>query len=183
MRMSQDEKERSHARIVASASRLIRVKGIEGASVGEVMQGAGMTHGGFYKHFETKDDLIASAIEEAFAHFVTALDSDEPRAAFAAYRDLYLSGDHRTHPEIGCPVATLGQEVARAPQTLKAVFGAGVGRIVTAIARSMRGSAEARRRAAIREFSMMVGAIVIARASDETTASAVLDACKGKQVQ
>jgi TetR/AcrR family transcriptional repressor of nem operon len=178
MRMSQKEKDRSHARIVASAARLFRERGLEGASVGEVMCDAGLTHGGFYKHFESKGALVETAIEEAFQGFVQMLADGDAQKSYAAYRALYLSEDHLKHPEIGCPIATLGQEVSRRPESLRAVFGAGVQRLVGAIARSMGGTVHARRKAAIRELSMMVGAMVIARASDDETASEVLSACR-----
>ena len=130
MRVSRAEKDRSHARIVASASQLFRERGLEGASVGDVMKEAGLTHGGFYKHFDSKDALVESAIGDAFAGFVRMLE---------------------------------------------------VGRLVGGLARGMAGSAHARRSAAIREFSMLVGAMVIARASDDATAREVLAACRSER--
>jgi TetR/AcrR family transcriptional regulator, transcriptional repressor for nem operon len=178
MRMSQQEKVKSHGRIVASASRLVRERGLEGTSVGEVMQAAGMTHGGFYKHFESKEALLEAAIDAAFSEFIEALDRGEPGQAFAAYRARYLSEGHRNHLGLGCPVATVGQEIGRAPDGLKAVFGRGIRRVVNALARVMTGSAEAKEAAAFRELSMLVGAMVIARASDPATARDVLAACK-----
>lgn len=178
MRMSQQEKEKSHARIVASASRLLRERGLEGASVDDVMKTAGMTHGGFYKHFESKEALVTAAIDAAFAEFIDALEHGEPHEAVAAYRARYLSDGHKTHPGIGCPVAALGEEIGRAPDGLKAAFGKGVRRTVAALARVKTGSLRAKEAAAFREFSMLVGAMVIARASDPETARAVLSACK-----
>ena len=177
MRMSQEEKQKSHDRIVASAARLFRERGLEGAGVGDVMLDAGMTHGGFYKHFDSKDALVLSAIELAFAGFVRELEENDTREAYARYRARYLSEGHRTHPQIGCPVATLGLDVSRGSESLRALFGANVKRGFDAIARIMQGSASARRTAAIRDFSMLVGAMVIARASDDETASEVLAAC------
>jgi TetR/AcrR family transcriptional repressor of nem operon len=179
MRMSQADKERSHERIVASAARLFRERGLAGTSVGDVMTEAGMTHGGFYKHFESKDALVASAIEAAFAGFITALEAGDAQDAYARYRALYLSEDHRTHPQIGCPVATLAQDISRSSEDLRDSFGSSVRRLLDAIAKNMRGPMTTKRSAAIREFSMMVGAIVIARASDNQTAAEVLAACRG----
>lgn len=178
MRMSRDEKERSHQRIVASAAQLFRERGLEGASVGDVMAAAGMTHGGFYKHFESKDALAGKAMSLAFGEFTKPLENDAGPQAYATYRARYLSPEHVSHPGLGCPVAALGQDVGRGAAALKAEFSAGVGRIVAAIANRMKGSESARRKAAIRDFSMLVGAIVIARASDEATAEQVLDACR-----
>lgn len=182
MRMSQEEKERSHGRIVEGAARLLRVHGIEGTSVADVMAQAGMTIGGFYKHFDSKDALVSAALRSAFETVPARVDGElvatEPARALAEYRALYLSMDHVRSPGIGCPVATLSGDVGRAPPELKVAFGAGVRRIVERIAGCLRGS-EARRRAkATREFAMMVGAVMIARASDPDTARDVLAACR-----
>ena len=178
MRMSQEEKEKSHGRIVASASRLLRERGLAGASVDDVMKAAGMTHGGFYKHFDSKEALVEAAMDAAFAEFTDALERGDPQQAAAAYRARYLSDGHKNHPGVGCPVAAVGQEIGRAADGLKAAFGAGVRRTAAALARTMKGSAHAKEAAAFRELSMLVGAIVIARASDPKTARDVLAACK-----
>jgi TetR/AcrR family transcriptional repressor of nem operon len=176
--MSQEDKELSHARIVASASRLVREKGLEGASVAEVMKDAGMTHGGFYKHFDNKDELIAAALGAAFSEFSAALETGDPRTAFAAYRRRYLSREHMSNPGLGCPAAALGAEVARESKHLKAAFGDGARRLVNAVARGLKGSPAARRKAAFREISMLVGAIIVARASDSELAAEILAACR-----
>lgn len=177
MRMSAEEKEKSHARIVESAARLFRERGLEGASVADVMKDAGMTHGGFYKHFESKDALVEAALESAFSEFVSGLTQDDAEAALATYRTLYLSHDHMTKPAMGCPVAALGTEIARGSASLKQAFGAGVRRMIDALAAGRRGTADTRRAAALREFSQLVGAMVIARASDPELAAEVLAAC------
>jgi TetR/AcrR family transcriptional repressor of nem operon len=175
MRMSQAEKDKSHARIVASASRLLRERGVGGASVSDVMKEAGLTHGGFYKHFANKDALAESALDSAFATFTATLDGD-PSDAAAAFRVLYLSDGHVRNPGRGCPVPALGPDIGRGSKKLKAAFGRGVDRIVNALAESLHGSADARRAAAFQQFSMLVGAVVIARASDPQTADEVLSA-------
>ena len=117
------------------------------------------------------------ALESAFAEFVVPLEADQTEAAFAVYRALYLSQDHVTNPGLGCPVAALGTEVARGSANLKRAFGNGVRRVVDAISGGKRGSVAARRTAAMREFSMLVGAMVIARASDPELAAEILTAC------
>ncbi len=183
MRMSQEDKDRSHARIVASASRLVREKGLEGASVAEVMKDAGMTHGGFYKHFDNKDALIAEVLAAAFAEFSAVLEVGDPARAFAAYRSRYLSQEHMLNRGLGCPAAALGSEIARESDTLKAAFGAGARRVADSIARSRKGTPAARRKAAFREISMLVGAIVIARASDPGLAGEILAACAKEMPQ
>ena len=178
--MSQDEKEKSHARIVASASRLMRERGLAGTSVDDVMQAAGMSHGGFYKHFTSKDALAEAAVGAAFAQFIALLDQGDPQVAVDTYRSQYLSDDHLSHPGLGCPVATLAQEVARSPQASKANFGLAVRTLIGRLARVGKGSIQNREAAAYREFSMIVGAVVIARASDAATAAEVLDAVRRK---
>ena len=175
MRMSQAEKDKSHARIVASASRLLRERGVDGTSVSDVMNEAGLTHGGFYKHFANKDALVESALDAAFASFTAMLAGNQPNAA-AAYRELYLSDRHVRNPGRGCPVAAVGQDISRGSKPLKAAFGRGVDQTVGALAETMNGSPEARRAAAFQQFSMLVGAVVIARASDPHTADEVLSA-------
>ena len=96
----------------------------------------------------------------------------------SGHRARYLSDGHKNHPGVGCPVAAVGQEIGRAADGLKAAVGAGVRRTAAALARTMKGSAHAKEAAAFRELSMLVGAIVIARASDPKTARDVLAACK-----
>ncbi len=179
MRMSQDEKSKSHARIVASASRLMRERGVEGASVADVMKHAGMTHGGFYKHFDTKDALVERALESAFEAFIGSLEEAEAETTLATFRALYLSAEHKAQPAMGCPIAALGSEIARSSRSVKTAFGAGVRRVVEALAKGREGSVTARRTAALRDLSMVVGAMIIARASDEDLAEEVLIACGG----
>ena len=182
MRVSQAEKDRSHARIVETAARLIRERGPETTSVSDVMSGAGLTHGGFYRHFETKDALVAEAIRATFDGITGALE--ERTAAVGAkdaaqdYLAHYLSDEHLANPGLGCPVPTLGGEVARAPDALKAEFGASFNRSLTALARGAPGEGKAARAAATRALAMRVGAILIARASDPATAREVLEACR-----
>ena len=185
MRMSREDKDRSHGRIVASAARIFRERGVEGASVNDVMKDAGMTHGGFYKHFGSKDDLLAAALDEAFDEISRLLRPDLPAGEAASvapgFQDYYLSDGHMTWPGRGCPIAAVGGDVARGPTALKARFGAGVGRIVGLLARGLPGSEAARRARATRQLAMMAGAIMIARASDPDTAREVLSACRERR--
>ena len=181
MRMSQEEKERSYVRIVASAAKLIRQHGMEGASVNDVMRDAGMTHGGFYKHFDSKEELVSAALDKAFAEIVDLLGPEPPEgdevARATGFRSFYLSDEHVASPSLGCPVAALSGDVARASAPMKMRFGAGVRRIVTLLARGDSGSQRVRRARAARQLAMMAGAVMIARASDDETARQVLAAC------
>ncbi len=116
-RMSAAEKEKSHERILEAAARLMRERGIEATSVAEVMQAAGLTHGGFYKHFPSKRALVA----EAFRHAAEGLLAEAESApgaparteARARYVARYLSGEHVIDAGNGCPIAALGPDLAR----------------------------------------------------------------------
>ena len=182
MRMSQEEKEKSHERIIVSAARLLRERGVEGASVNDVMSDAGLTHGGFYKHFDTKDALLASALDRAFDEISAMLSPELPTGEGAVrsteFQAFYLSDGHVASSGIGCPVAALSGDIARSPVALKARFGSGVRRIVTLLARGSSGSERTRRARATRQLAMMAGAVMIARATDPDTAREVLSACR-----
>lgn len=179
MRVSAEEKERSRDRILDAAGRLFREKGVAGSSVGDIMKSAGMTHGGFYRHFADKEDLLAESLSVAFEAFALPLldapEAEAPRAK-RAFRDRYLSADHRVSPGVGCPAAALGSEIARADEAVQQAFREGVERIVAGLS---RGEAQDRpaRKDALRDLAMILGAVVIARAAGDPLASELLDAC------
>ncbi len=182
MRVSQQEMEKSHRRILHGAARLVRERGIENTSVNDVMGDAGMKNGGFYRHFESKEALIDASLQAAFdqvIEYVEAhLNKHGPEGLLAGYRSYYLSPGHVEHPGTGCPVAALAGDVGRGPDSLKASFGAGLKRMVETLSKAMPGSAREKKERAMREFASLVGAVVIARASDPETARAVLAACR-----
>ncbi len=163
MRMSRAAAAESRARIVAEASRMLRARGVAGASVAEVMQAAGMTHGGFYKHFISKDALLAEATAFAFAEAAARFDRRAARqgveAAATAYAADYLSPAHIAHPERGCPLAAFGAEAGRHPEVLSQAFAAGVEALVERLS-----SAGASRDRAMRRLLILLGAVVAARA-------------------
>ena len=186
MRTSRDEKEKTARRIVDGAARLVRERGIEATSVADVMSDAGLTHGGFYRHFAGKEALMLAALEAAFAERQAALeqrfDGREPAEAVADYHVDYLKDGHVGAAATGCPVPTLAGDVARAPGPLKAAYGANVRRVIRTLARGMPGSADQRQASAAREIALLAGAIMLARASDPETAKLILAACRGTQV-
>jgi len=122
---SQADKAASHERIVEAASRRIRREGIDTVSVSELMRQAGLTHGGFYRHFDSRDELVAVAIAEALAqgskriHASARLGRPE---ALAATIDGYLTRRHRDKPETGCAVAALATDIARADARARAAY-------------------------------------------------------------
>ena len=186
MRRSRNDKEKTSQRIVECAARLIRERGIEAASVVDVMSKAGLTHGGFYRHFEGKDALVLAALEAAFAERLAGLtrrfEDCAPDDAVADYREDYLQDGHVDALGISCPIATLAGDVARASAPLKAAFGTNVRQVIQTLARGMSGSAGKRQAQAVQEIAMLAGALMIARASDPATAKLILAACRGERV-
>jgi TetR/AcrR family transcriptional regulator, transcriptional repressor for nem operon len=172
MRQSREEKAKTHDRIVRIASARIREAGIESPGVAEIMQAAGLTHGGFYKHFGSRDDLIAEAADRAFADGERAVrevtqGAQEPLAAFV---DWYVSTQHRDNPATGCPVAALGDDVRRGDDRVRAAYRGQVERYLANLERLLGGGEDARRRATV-ALSTLVGSIVLARAIDDEALS------------
>ena len=184
MRMSQKDKDRSGQRIVASASQLMRERGVEGATVAKVMGGAGMTLGGFYRHFDSKDALVSAAVSAAFDEMLTGLEplleQGEPTDVIADFQRYYLSDEHVADRAGGCPVAALAADVARGPATATEPLTAGVNRMIDLIASGMTGAPGKRRAQAARRLAAMVGAVMIARATDPDTAKFVLRAVRAQ---
>jgi len=182
MRVSQTEMDKNHKRIVEGASRLMRKRGIEATSVNDVMKRAHLTHGGFYRHFDSKESLVSAAVEDAFNEVLNGMEESYrvlgAKKGSEQYFEHYLSDGHVKHPELGCPIAALSMDVARSTVPVKSAFADGFGRAVDKLAQAGDGTPEENRAAAIRKLSMVAGAVMIARASDAETAGAVLKACK-----
>src|SRR5512135_641802 len=123
MRYRPEHKAEVHQKIVKDASHRVRAEGLSGAAVAAVMRDTGLTHGGFYKHFESKDELLVESLSEAFREIAATLarvaEQSPPRDAWKAIVRTYLSPEHCGHPEHGCPVAALAPELARADKRLK----------------------------------------------------------------
>ena len=153
---------------MTDASRRLRAEGLTGAAVSAVMRDAGLTHGGFYKHFGTKEELVAESLGEAFREMSNFLartaEQSQPGTAWKAVVKTYLSPEHCDHPEAGCPVAALGSELARGGKGMHARVLTEVNAYKDRMLRFMPG-----RRAADKEraffviFSTMIGALEIAR--------------------
>jgi TetR/AcrR family transcriptional regulator, transcriptional repressor for nem operon len=121
---SQKDKEKHHARIVAIAARRVREKGLDGISIADLMKNAGLTHGGFYRHFGSREDLIGDAVECALGQWIERLASEpkSSRKKFPAVIDEYLSISHRNSPETGCAVATLSAEAWRGGKRVRRAY-------------------------------------------------------------
>ena len=180
MRKSKEATAQSRSRIVNAASRMLRARGVDGTSLADVMQAAGMTHGGFYKHFASKDELSDLAARAAFQEIVARFDERESRqgrkAARSAYFAEYLSPDHVEHPEFGCPVAAFGADAGRTPGTLAAAFAEGAESLIRRI--DLTEGSAAGRADAIKRLVTLVGSVVVARAVGEgSLREEILAAC------
>jgi TetR/AcrR family transcriptional repressor of nem operon len=123
MRYGLEHKAEVHQKIVKDASRRVRAEGLTGAAVAAVMRDTGLTHGGFYKHFGSKDELILESLHEAFQEIgdtlVGAAEQSRPEAAWKAIVKTYLSSEYCDHVERGCPLPTLAPELARADKAMR----------------------------------------------------------------
>jgi TetR/AcrR family transcriptional regulator, transcriptional repressor for nem operon len=167
---SQNEKTRNHDRIVEVAARRIREVGTEAPGVAEIMAGAGLTHGGFYKHFGSRDQLVAEAAERTYADSERAVQhvidgAEDPLAAFV---DWYLSSEHRDNPGAGCGVVALGNDVARAGDELRSAYTDQVRRYLARLDELLGADGAPRPSdAATVALSTLVGALLVARAVDD----------------
>lgn len=165
MRQSREAKAKTHDRIVEIASARIREAGIDAPGVAEVMQAAGLTHGGFYKHFASRDDLIAEAAARAFAdgdrtvHELTD-GAEDPLAAFV---DWYVSAAHRDNPAQGCAVVALSGDVHRGDERVRGAYRRQVEEYLATLERLLAGEEDARRRATV-ALSTLIGSVAVARA-------------------
>jgi TetR/AcrR family transcriptional repressor of nem operon len=155
MRYPVEETAAKHERIVREASRLFRKRGFENVSVGEVMKAAGLTHGAFYAHFGSKEELQAAAVAYGQKVSLGRLQRNQKKAK-GTFDDRYLSSWHRDHPGDGCTMAALGPEVARATPKLKTAFEQGLEDFLSA--------KDGDRNEAIFHTAAMIGGVVLARA-------------------
>jgi len=171
MRLTREAKAEHHEEIVSAASKMLRQRGIERTSVIDLMEAVGLTHGGFYRHFKSKDDLVAESTVQAFTETVARLEEPRgtigPKAALRAYIDAYLSEDHIEHPEGGCPVAAYGADAARQNDMVRDAFSEGIDRMITLVSDGLSCPKEERQARAIELLAMLSGAIVMARASND----------------
>ena len=150
------------------ASRRVRAEGLSGAAVSVVMKDAGLTHGGFYKHFRSKDDLLLESLRESFREIEDTLahaaEQLPPGEAWKAIVKTYLSVDLYEHPDRGCPLAALAPDLARADKRMKPQIVAELVNYKSRMVPFMPGRQSAdKERAFFVIFSTMIGAIEIAR--------------------
>lgn len=166
MKVSREQMSANRTRILNAASALFRDRGFDAVTVSEVMKAAGLTHGGFYGHFASKDDLIARTV----AHALTPTDGVSGN--LQAYLDAYLSPHHRDRAATGCPTASLASPLRHQSPEARAAMTKGLNSQIDRIADVLPGADAAEtRRAAIGSWAAMVGAVILARAVDDPALS------------
>ena len=168
MRYSREHKLETHARIVKRASVRLREKGAHGVGVADLMNDAGLTHGGFYTHFDSREALVieafAYAMDRSTERWRKLSEQTPPDKRFAAIVNAYLSAVHRDDPGHGCAVPSLGAEIAReSPKTRKA-FAAKLEQMIGMLAEQIPGlPPKAARKQAMAALGTMMGTLVMAR--------------------
>lgn len=168
MRYDTEHKARTKERVLREAANAIRAQGPDRIGVAALMAQAGLTHGGFYAHFDSKDDLIAQAItqmfEERYRNVIARIEGKPAAEQLDAFIDGYLSSRHRDDPSHGCPIPTLSGELARMPDVARQRFAEGSERMAKWLATLLKqgGVAEPRDLAAS-IMAEMVGAVALSR--------------------
>jgi TetR/AcrR family transcriptional regulator, transcriptional repressor for nem operon len=176
MRYDSEHKERTRQRVLSEAAAAIRAHGPDRIGVATLMGKAGLTHGGFYAHFKSKDDLVAQAIarmfDESRERFERHASDPDPAVTLGRYIDMYLSASHRDSPQHGCPLPALSGDLARMPAKARKRFTAGFTSLASAMAERLAAvGAAAPQRMAESMLAEMVGAISLSRALDDRAAA------------
>ena len=188
MKVTREQAERNRERVVEAAARLFRERGFEGVGVADLMKSAGLTHGGFYGQFNSKEHLMVEACgqaqEESDQKWRELLEHT-PKKPLSAIASFYLSPQHRDNPGTGCVVAALSIDAARQGTPVRAAFTEAVKRMVAFLEQFVPGrSAKTRRREALVTYASMVGAIVLARTVNDTALSEeILEAAHSQLAQ
>ena len=191
-RVSRAETEKNRLAIEEASSKLFRERGLS-VSVADVMRAAGLTHGGFYGHFKSKDELAAVACAKAFESAASkwkqrAADIADPMQARQALIERYLDPRHRVEPSTGCPLATLVVDVARedSSKPVRDAFYQGVEQLLEVLSTLQPDARDAQgaRQQALEQLATLVGAMVLSRATEGTELSdALLKAAQQKLLQ
>ncbi|HEY0125148.1 MAG TPA: TetR/AcrR family transcriptional regulator [Rhizobium sp.] len=180
---SQMEKQKTHERIVTLAAKRLREEGLEGIGVADLMKEAGLTVGGFYKHFASRDELVAEAVELAVEEQRRQLEEkgiNPVDVPLKDYAETYLSARHRDRRGEGCAYAALTADIARSGESVRTIATEGMRRnIETMTARMPQTDAAAARRDAIIATCLMAGAVGLARVTnDEALSDEILEAAR-----
>ena len=181
MRVSREQAAANRERIIEAAGQLFRSKGFSGIGVADLMKAAALTHGGFYGHFASKDDLIAQASRRSMqrsAHNWRKVVAEAGGDAFSTLLTGYLSPRHRDDPGHGCAFASLAGEAARCGKPVREAFAEGLEPLIEILSGLVGGLTKAaRRRKAIAVLSELIGALMLSRAvGDAGLSDEILDA-------
>jgi TetR/AcrR family transcriptional repressor of nem operon len=180
MRYDAGHKQRTRTKVLKEAARAIRSEGPHRVGVAGIMAKAGLTHGGFYAHFDSKDDLVAATMAQMFDEALATFDrltlGKAPAVALRAYVDFYLSPRHRDAHDTGCPLPALSADLPRLDQAARTGFAQGIERLTAALAGLIAAFGhDAAADVASSALAEMVGAISLARAiPDAKRSNAVL---------
>lgn len=185
MRYGDDHKQQTHERLVKEAAAMLRAEGPERMSVATLMAKLGLTHGGFYAHFRSKDALIAEAIDATFdqtaERFAKRIEGLSPAEALGHHIDSYLSALHQEGTGDGCPLPAIAADVARLGPLAKGRFGAGMRQLHARIASLFEAlgddPSEAKERA-VSLYCELAGAVALARAVDAEQAREIRANCR-----
>jgi TetR/AcrR family transcriptional repressor of nem operon len=176
MRKSRVEAAETRRRIVEIAADEFRANGIHGTGLADVMAAAGLSHGGFYRHFDSKDHLVAEACEAALTGIIGELEAAAEGChgaeGFNAMVDAYMSTTHRDSPASGCPLAGMGSELARADEGTRAAAAHGIDEFVEMLAKRIGNPEDdGDRSRAVFALSALVGALTLSRILPDQAAS------------
>lgn len=176
MRVSKEAATENRKRILAAATRLFRERGIGGAGVDAITEAAGLTHGAFYSQFKSKEAVVTEALrlalDESRELLAAGPTGDDKSHILELFIDGYLSRRHRDSPGEGCVVAAVGSDIARQPKKVRHAFTKTLEENLEVLAALFPGKTASRRsEEAIRNFSALVGAIILARAVDDEALS------------
>jgi TetR/AcrR family transcriptional regulator, transcriptional repressor for nem operon len=184
MRYPAEHKQRTRERIVRAAARRFRRRGIDGAAIADLMRDLRLTHGGFYRHFGSKERLVAEAFETALKEYwdraIVAIETAPAGREMHAVIEAYLDPKHCDDTAGGCPVAALASEIARRPKGSRGPFLRALRAHIRRMAQYMPGATvEERRQKTIALFTGMAGTLTVARAfTDEQDRRAILEGAK-----
>jgi TetR/AcrR family transcriptional regulator, transcriptional repressor for nem operon len=176
---SQHQKIKTHERIVRTAAKRLREKGLEGVAIADLMKEVGLTVGGFYKHFDSRDDLVLEALRAATGPWekqILAAEADGLPVTYESLIDSYLNETHRDHPGNGCPISALACDIVRGGKQIRSLLTEWVKSSVELLANLLPQDDGATRSKAILTVSALVGAVELARAaSDQTLSDEILE--------
>jgi TetR/AcrR family transcriptional repressor of nem operon len=178
MPLSKAHKRETRQKVVRTAAHAFRARGIDGVGVADLMRQAGLTHGGFYAHFRSKEDLVAAACREGMLEsstsFVAGMKEASPDGGLATFIRAYLSRSHRDDPATGCVIASLGPEIVRGSPETRHAFTEALQQYVAKLAACTAdgdASAEAGEDAMYLLLGGMAGALLVSRAVDDAALS------------